>query len=146
MNDKQVKTLIAVTIIVGLAVGVYVIAGKSASTDMEAVRSTSLITNANMIAMPQEMEGRVLLDIRTPQEFASGHLPQAQNIDFYAPDFQATLNELDRNAPYTIYCRSGSRTSQALRLMQAMGFTDVTELGGGVLAWQATGGGLCREC
>jgi phage shock protein E len=147
MSDKQAKILITVIILVSLAIGVYLIAGSDTSKDTvtKAVDAT-ITSNTEPLMMQQEMEGRILLDIRTPEEFSSGHLPLAENIDFYEQDFQARIQELDRNASYTLYCRSGNRTSQALRMMQAMGFTDVTELGGGVLAWQAAGGSLCRGC
>ena len=147
MTDKQAKTLITVIILVSLAIGVYLIAGSSASNTTATGASEPMITSyVETFMTQQEAEGRVLIDIRTPQEFASGHLPLAQNVDFYAPDFQTKIGELDRDASYTLYCRSGNRTSQALRMMQAMGFTDVTELGGGVLAWEAEGGSLCRGC
>jgi phage shock protein E len=149
MTDKQAKVLIAVIILVSLAVSVYLIGGSGTpNITADSNTNTSLTTNASMNdqTIPREMEGRILLDIRTPQEFSTGHFPEAQNIDFYAADFQTRIDALDRNASYTLYCRSGNRTSHALRMMQAMGFSDVTELGGGVLGWQASGGSLCREC
>lgn len=81
----------------------------------------------------------VLLDIRTPDEFASGRIAGATNVDFYAADFTARLAELDRDADYVIYCRSGNRTTSALDIFRDLGFTSVRSVDGGILAWAAAG-------
>lgn len=86
----------------------------------------------------------ILLDVRTPSEFAAGHITGAQNFDFYNPEFHQMIDALDRTQPYAVYCRSGSRTSQTLVLMRSLGFTNVTELSGGVIAWQRAGNSLCQ--
>ena len=79
---------------------------------------------------------RLLVDIRTPEEYEAGHLPRAKNIDFYGPDFFRQIAQLDRDQPIAIYCRSGNRSSETLLAMKRMGFTDVAELSGGVIAWE----------
>lgn len=81
----------------------------------------------------------VILDVRTPEEFAQGHIDGATMIDFYDPGFAAAIAELDRDQPYVLYCRSGSRSGQTAALMTQLGFTDVAEIDGGILAWQADG-------
>ncbi len=81
----------------------------------------------------------VILDVRTPDEFASGHVDGAVMIDFYEPDFAAELAALPRDVPYVLYCRSGNRSGQTLSLMSELGFTSVEEIGGGVVAWQDAG-------
>lgn len=86
----------------------------------------------------------LLLDIRTPQEYAMGHMPHAKLVDFYAPNFQSEIAKLPRNAPILLYCRSGNRSGQALDLMQGMGFTDVRHLAGGINLWQAEARPLVR--
>lgn len=83
--------------------------------------------------------GRVLLDVRTPEEFDEAHLDGALLIDFYRDDFESAISELDRDQPYVIYCRSGSRSGQVRKLMADLGFTDVADVDGGILAWQAEG-------
>jgi len=88
----------------------------------------------------------VLLDIRTPEEYAEGHLPGAINLDFYAPDFASQLASLDKSKSYSLYCRSGSRSGEALHLMRQLEFTDVAELRGGILAWQSQGQSTCVQC
>ena len=84
----------------------------------------------------QHDTSRVLLDIRTSEEFSAGHLAGAENIDYYQSTFAQQLDQLDRDTPIAIYCRSGSRSGHTLEIMEAMGFTNVVELQGGVLAWQ----------
>jgi len=77
----------------------------------------------------------VLLDIRTPEEFAAGHLAGAINVDYYANDFEDRLAELNLDVPYVMYCNSGNRSSNALPVMDSLGFQEVYELDGGIQAW-----------
>ena len=72
------------------------------------------------------------IDIRTPEEYNSGHIDGAINIDFYANDFAQRLEKLDnKGGAYSIYCRSGSRSGKALSTMNKLGFTNVADLLGG---------------
>lgn len=82
---------------------------------------------------------RVIIDIRTPGEFAAGHLEGAELIDFYQPDFADRVAALDRDTPYVIYCRSGNRSGQARALFDELGFADVVDVDGGIAAWQQAG-------
>ena len=81
----------------------------------------------------------VVLDIRTPQEFNEGIIEGAINIDFYESSFAATLDTLDKDAEYVVYCRSGNRSSQARKTFESLGFTNVTEIEGGIVDWYASG-------
>ena len=83
--------------------------------------------------------GLVILDVRTPEEFAEGHIEGATMLDFYEPDFAAEVAELDPEQPYVLYCRSGNRSGQTATLMAELGFTDVAEVDGGIVAWQSSG-------
>lgn len=71
----------------------------------------------------------IILDVRTPEEYAEGHLNGAQNIDFNAGELQAALENLDPSAEYLVYCRSGNRSGQTVALMEQAGFANVTDLG-----------------
>jgi phage shock protein E len=82
----------------------------------------------------QESPGAVILDVRTPEEFAGGSLPGAINIDMRSPDFLPTVDELDRQVKYFVICRSGNRSGQAGYYMSQMGFT-VRNLIGGITEW-----------
>ncbi|HHC09546.1 MAG TPA: rhodanese-like domain-containing protein [Actinobacteria bacterium] len=81
----------------------------------------------------------VVLDVRTPEEFAAGHLPGAINVDFYASDFADQLDRLDKDVPYLLYCRSGNRSGQTMPILEDLGFSEVYELAGGILSWEAAG-------
>jgi rhodanese-related sulfurtransferase len=92
-------------------------------------------TAADLAADP----GITVLDLRTPEEFAEGHLEGATMIDFYSSTFADEIAALDRDGEYLIYCRSGNRSGQAFSLMAQLGFEQVYDLDGGVLAWGAAG-------
>ncbi len=81
----------------------------------------------------------LLLDVRTDNEFAQGHLRGAQQIDFYKNDFSNALEKLDKDQPVFIYCRSGNRSGKAAQQMKAMGFSEVYNLEGGISAWSKRG-------
>lgn len=71
----------------------------------------------------------IILDVRTPEEFAAGHLDGAVLVDIKDPSFDEKLSSLDPSVPYVVYCRSGNRSAQAVERMKAAGFTDLTDLG-----------------
>ena len=81
----------------------------------------------------------VVIDVRTPAEFASGHLEGAVNIDVQSPDFEALVTQLDPAGSYYVYCRSGNRSAQAIDRMAGLGFTDLTNGGSVESASGATG-------
>lgn len=72
----------------------------------------------------------VLLDVRTPDEFAAGHLQGATNIDAEDPSFADKIADLDKDGHYVVYCHSGRRSAIAVQAMRDAGFTDVTDAGG----------------
>lgn len=84
--------------------------------------------------------GTVILDVRTPAEFAQGHLPGAVNLDVQSPDFAAGLPGLDPTVAYAVYCRSGNRSQVAVDEMARAGITTTYHLAGGIGAWQQAGG------
>lgn len=91
-------------------------------------------------------DGVVVLDLRTPAEFATGRIAGAVNLDFYGPEFRQKLASLDRSTAYKIYCNSGNRSKSTLGLMRQLGFKDVTELEGGIQAWASVGQQVCTNC
>lgn len=98
--------------------------------------------NADEFAAAMEEPGTVVVDVRTPAEFASGHIEGAVNIDVSAADFTTRIDTLAREVPYAVYCRSGNRSGTALQLMDDAGFTQAYHLGGGVTAWTSSGRAL----
>ena len=95
--------------------------------------------------LPEEAEkfiksGEVrVIDVRTPAEFAGGHIPGAQNIDIYNSAFLEKIKALDRNVSYVINCQSGGRSSKATAMMQEEGFLKAKNLEGGIMAWRKAG-------
>ena len=87
----------------------------------------------------------MILDVRTPEEFSEGHIDGAVMLDFYRDDFADELAKLDPDVPYVLYCRSGNRSGQALAMMDALGFTEVDDVEGGVINWQTSGLPLVTE-
>lgn len=84
-------------------------------------------------------DGLVVLDVRTPEEFAEGHLEGAVLLDIYRDDFAEELATFDRELPYLLYCRSGNRSEQARVLMTDLEFSDVADIDGGIVAWAEAG-------
>ena len=80
-----------------------------------------------------------IIDVRTPQEYASGHLKGAVNIDISNADFESQIAALPKDRTYILYCRSGVRAGAALQRMRDAGFTDVKNAGGISDASKATG-------
>ncbi len=80
-----------------------------------------------------------VIDVRTPQEYAEGHIKGAQNIDIYNPEFDKLIGQLPKDKTYCVYCRSGRRSMMAAQKMAQMGFKKVYNLQGGIIAWQQSG-------
>ncbi len=97
------------------------------------------VDEASALIDERVAKNRVVLDVRTPDEFGDGHLPDAELIDFYDADFAEQIGELDRDVAYVVYCRSGNRSGQARELMRDLGFSDVADVEGGVIAWADSG-------
>lgn len=83
----------------------------------------------------------VVIDVRTPEEYAAGHINGAVNYDYYSDDFEEKLEEnlTDKSKPYIVYCRSGKRSLYSAQIMEELGYKDVTNLDGGFLAWESAG-------
>jgi len=81
----------------------------------------------------------VIIDVRTPEEYANGHIEKAINLDFYSETFKDELDKLDRDKVYLIYCRSGNRSGQALNIMAELGFSEVYNMLGGMARWEEVG-------
>lgn len=84
-------------------------------------------------------EQTIILDVRTPAEFAEGHLEGAELLDLNGGQLSAAISTMDQDAQYFVYCRSGNRSAQAVQVMKDAGFTDVTDLGSLDQAASATG-------
>ena len=104
------------------------------------VAATGAHLSATEFSTAMKTPGTVVLDVRTPAEFAAGHLPEAKNIDIEGSDFASRIAALDKTATYAVYCHSGNRSATAMEQMTAASFTHVYDLAGGIGAWQSMGG------
>lgn len=103
--------------------------------------SSAGVTNMNVseFSMKAAESGVVILDVRTPAEFAEGYIEGALNIDFQSGNFENEITSLDKNATYAVYCRSGNRSGKAAQVMHDAGFQSVYNLDGGVIDWASEG-------
>ncbi|MEZ5246119.1 MAG: rhodanese-like domain-containing protein [Acidimicrobiales bacterium] len=111
--------------------------GASGQGDGRGVRLVSVQEGVDL--QNSAPDGLIILDVRTPEEFAEGHLEGARMIDFYLDDFADRIAELDPDVPYLVYCRSGNRSGQTVAIMEELGFSDVADVDGGIMSWLDAG-------
>lgn len=85
----------------------------------------------------KELPQAPIIDVRSPEEFSGGHLPNALNIDWNGNDFEQQIAVLDKSKAVLVYCLSGGRSGSAAAKMRADGFKEVYELEGGMMKWRA---------
>ncbi len=96
-----------------------------------------LMTPANASKWLSETASVQVLDVRTKEEFESSHLINAVLIPWTDEDFEKRATaELKKDQPLFVYCRSGGRSSKAVEALEKLGFTNIHELKGGMLAWE----------
>ncbi len=132
MKSVMIRSLFVLV----LALSVLVTACSS-DTTTQSIELVSPTEAAQVIA--DDPAGLVVLDIRTPQEFNEARLADAVMVDFYAEDFAAQLETLDKDVPYVMYCNSGNRSSDAVKTMKDLGFVEVYEIDGGIVNWYDQG-------
>lgn len=126
----MVKQIVMKKLILLLSVGVFLISCKEQETEHYKVLEVAQFEQAiseNTVT---------LIDVRTPEEYQSGHIKSAQNANIQSSDFKAQMKRFDREKPVYIYCRSGARSAKAGKILEEMGFKEVYDLKGGVLAWR----------
>jgi len=88
-----------------------------------------------LIQENQDNPDFIIIDVRTPEEFAEEHIEDAINLDYYSETFQDELDTLDRDTTYLIYCRSGGRSGNALDIMAELDFGEAYNMTGGIIQW-----------
>jgi len=114
-----------------------VVAACSSSSDTATIDLVSPAEAAQVIE--DDPTGLIVLDIRTPEEFNDVRLADAVNVDYYDADFADQLDAFDKDDPYVMYCRSGNRSSDAVKTMKELGFVEVYEIDGGIVNWYDSG-------
>ena len=95
--------------------------------------------DAEKFEQMSKQTGVVILDVRTAQEYAQGHIHGAVNLDINATDFAQKVAQLDKNTTYLVHCRSGTRSTRACNEMAGLEFPKLYNLQGGFVAWEAAG-------
>ncbi len=84
----------------------------------------------------KEDQKSIILDVRTPEEYEEKHIPSSKLIDVKdAQKFVEEIEQLDKSKAYYLYCKAGGRSAMACSIMEQMGFTDVSNLEGGITEW-----------
>ncbi|MEM9480171.1 MAG: rhodanese-like domain-containing protein [Verrucomicrobiota bacterium] len=108
------------------------------TTEAPGIRDVDLAEAKRLV---DEESDLVILDVRTAEEFADGHLEGATNVDYLVAeeDFRKNLEGINRTAPILMHCQSGGRSAHVAEIMQEMGFEDVAHLNAGFAGWKDAG-------
>ncbi len=104
--------------------------------------TTATVTDLSTIDFQKKLAAdktTIILDVRTPQEYANGHLQNATTINFFDTDFKEKVDKLDKNKAVYVYCAVGGRSAKASKILQESGFKTVYNLLGGFNGWTAAG-------
>jgi phage shock protein E len=147
MSRRPLTRLAAAALTLGLSTGVVACSSSteeisvSSGPTASAAPATGEAVDASTFAAALKLPGTTILDVRTPAEFAEGHLPGAINMDIEnGTSFAQQVATLDPNGSYAIYCRSGNRSAVAVEYLTGQGFTSLYHLDGGIQAWEGAGG------
>ena len=111
------------------------------ATQISSCNSNDNITSVSASEFDKEIKANSvqLLDVRTPQEYAEGHIDGASNINIQSDDFQQRAEkELSKDSTILVYCRSGRRSMEAAEMLTKLGYK-VVNLKGGIIEWKGDG-------
>ncbi len=135
--SKKLETLVLSGI---LMIGAALLGGCAERvTAVQAIKDISVKEAYDLMGKNKDNQSFIIIDVRTPQEFANEYIENAVNIDYYSEEFQNELNKLDKKKTYLIYCRSGNRSEKALSIMKELAFREVYNMLGGIIQWKAEG-------
>lgn len=127
------KTILKLSLILFFTISIVACNNKQPS------KTTTQFGEINVIPPTEFKEkslNQTIVDIRTPEEFAEGHIEGAVNINLFDNHFLDQISQFDKSKPIFLYCRSGNRTSSASKKIADLGFEQVYDLQGGILNWQ----------
>jgi len=104
-------------------------------------------TECNLTAkefLKADKDDAILLDVRTQEEFDSGHLEGAILIDYFESNFKNEINKLNKDNKYYVYCKVGGRSSKATKYMIKSGFKNVCNIEGGIIQLSSDGAQLVK--
>ena len=91
--------------------------------------------NAEKFQELKEKNDHVVIDVRSKSELVEGYIEGSEMIDIFSPDFMDRISRLDKSKTYLLYCRSGNRSGSACGIMSNLGFSNLYNLEGGIMAW-----------
>jgi len=125
---KFIKALFVTILFIGLSSNIRGQGSKESVIKSIEPKELNLVLKSNTVQ---------LVDVRTPNEFKSGHLNNALNINYYDQDFSQQISKLDKSKPIYVYCRSGVRSKYSSEILKKLGFKNIYNLKGGILNWNA---------
>ncbi len=128
---------------IGIAAALGVLMATTALAQSDQPSRAPSITPAELQSRRDSGDAPVVIDVRTPEEFATGHIPGAVNITF--DQVAGRISEVDAPHGVALYCMVGPRARKGEAALLASGYTPVLHLEGGLAAWQAAGLPLERE-
>ena len=135
MNRHKMKTFAFGPV---LLLATFLFAVFSCSTG-QSKQENDVLSPAAFAQKLKENPGALVLDVRSPGEFAGGALPNARNLDWNGADFEKTVAGFPKSDPVFVYCLSGGRSGSAAAYMRKNGFAKVYEMDGGLMKWRADG-------
>lgn len=97
------------------------------------------ITAESANALIQLNKDLIIVDVRTSEEFDEGHIKNARLFDISDTTFEQNIDRLDKSKHYLVYCRSGNRSLEAMKIMADLNFENVDNLAGGIIEWKDEG-------
>jgi putative phage shock protein E len=143
MKKNIIIAIILIAVVICIGCFIYKASKTNKTTTSNSTATTNVaktneirhVSMNDIVKIMEENKDYVIVDVRTPDEYAEGHIPNAINIQ------NETINETvynklkDKNQLILIYCRSGSRSRQAAYKMQKLGYTNIVEFGG-IINWK----------
>ena len=123
------KSILHIFLVIGLVFGLN--SCKNAEATEEPNVEVVSVQQMNDLLKSEDVQ---LIDVRTPEEFSSGHINGAENVTYDA-DFAEKLAKLDKSQPIAVYCNKGGRSAKSAALLKEAGFKEIYDLDGGLSAW-----------
>jgi len=122
---------------ISIILGVIMLLGSCTSNNQQTSQTVERLSATAFSAKLDTTKDAVIIDVRTPEEFANGHLKDAININYDGSDFERHIAEIEKSKPVFLYCLSGARSYGAAESMRKAGFENVTDMADGMIACRA---------
>ena len=132
-----------IAVLLLLVVGIMAMSGCAGNAvetiTSQIIEDVSAQEASDVIQQNQGNPDFTIVDVRSPEEFADGHIENAINIDINSGIFRSEIDKLDKDKKYLVYCRSGNRSQRAIDIMTELGFMKIYHVTEGIVGWEAAG-------